>query len=132
MPGSVSEFDACFQAYNSVLDVYFAKAFEYRARGQTLAITATASAHVVEADPIKDITDSWIGWAFVVTAAELTIGGDVFDPEQGHEIAELRPDGTKQVYLVCRPPNMRCFAALDNERTKLVVYAKEVRNEPES
>jgi hypothetical protein len=60
---------------------------------------------------------------FVLPAASLSIDGEVFLPEAGHELVWTPPNGTEQTWIVFPLWNDRSFDRLDVAETQLRLYA---------
>lgn len=126
---AVSYFDSLFIVADPVLDEVFAKTFYYRHDGQSIEITASLRAHDIEANEENGLIESWHGHDFELRTDALTLDGVFFRPQAGDEIAEPIDAGGYSVYQVLPPPKKRCYEPVDAEETKLLVFAKFVREE---
>jgi hypothetical protein len=135
MTASVSRFDRDFVIAHQELDAFFGKIYTYRRAisASTMVlidVTLALMSHKVERSDKNGMTESWHGHVFIGTTAELVISGETFLPEQGDEIAEDQPDGSKEVFIVTKVPNRRCYDFPDPEQVKIIIFTKKIRTEP--
>jgi hypothetical protein len=125
MPESI--FDEVFASVDPLLGDVFDKDFVYRRDGRTIEIRASIRAHDSSADMTDSVGESWHSHNFELTAADLVLDGEVFEPAQDDEIAEANGDGTSTIYQVVRQPRRRCFEAIDSAGMKLLVFTNQIR-----
>lgn len=127
---AASYFDTIFGTVDPQLDEIYGKAFFYRRCGVIIEIIATVQAHKIEASDSNGLMGSWHGHHFELRTSDLVIGGVVFKPEVGDEIAELSDDElTYDIFQVVTPPGARCFDPVDVEEHKLMVFTQFLRTE---
>jgi hypothetical protein len=126
---SISFFDEVFQANAPVVDSIFGKSYGLRWAGTAITLTAILSAHPINFDSEGDVVETTHSHNFEVTAAALTLGqsGAVILPQPGMQFTDLQADGTNAVYEVVKRDDGRCYDPVDNEATRLLVYAKLIR-----
>jgi hypothetical protein len=126
---TVSFFDDLYQANSPVADALFGKSFGLRWAGQAITLTAILSAHPIALDTEGNLVETSHSHNFEVTAADLELGpgGAVILPQPGMQFTEPQPDGTNAVYEVIKRQDGRCYDPLDNEATRLLVFAKLIR-----
>lgn len=122
----LTPFDEAFSLFEPTLDAYFNKTFIYRRRATDtqIAILASLEAYAVEVNPEAGIYESWHGYNFLVTAAELVDEGRLFEPVAGDSIVTVISDTESLIYEIMPPPNQRCFKPVDAEGRRLLVFTK--------
>jgi hypothetical protein len=115
-------------AEKTVLDPLFGAAFFYRRNADLIPWNAVKLFHETGLDEDHGIVETWIGYGFEGSAADLILNAEQIIPQRGDEICEELTDGW-QIYRVLDLADGRCYALSDTDGGKLIVFAKAIRQE---
>jgi hypothetical protein len=129
-------FDTLYAAADEQLDRVFAGLAWYRASGAESEIRASVRSHQIGMDKgasreTGSAAESWQGYVVECWCAQIVQPGTTIrvKPRAGEEFAFPLPDGRRRIYTVNVGPNGKEWEPLDTIDRKMLVFAKQDRDE---